>query len=341
MPITISASRLTQGLLTAAVTASLLALSACGANTTQPGSSGNAGGGAGLRNVTIVAPAAPGSGYDQTARAMQQALQDNKLATRIEVKNTEGAGGTIALSQLTQKKGIDELMVGGLALVGATVTNKSPDKLSDVTPVSRMIGEYEVIVVPANSPHNDLKSFLTALKSDPGKLPIAIGNQGGVDHIWGAQLAKAADVQPTDVNFVTFSGGGEALVALLGGKVAAGISGYGEFADQIKAGKLNVLAVSSAKPLEVAPDAPTIVDAGYPDAEFVNWRGVFAAPGLTADQAKQLDDTFKSMNDSEQWKAAREKNGWTDQYLNSAEFKTELANQESEVQTTLQDLGLA
>lgn len=323
--------------MTAVLAASVVVLAGCG----SPGSSGGGSSSSANQRFTIVAPSSPGSGYDQTARAMQQTLKEADLATRVEVKTVDGAGGTIALSQFTQKKGTSELMLGGLALVGATVTNKSPNTLADLTPVARMIGEYEAIVVPADSKFQDLKSLLAALKKDPGSIPVAIGNQGGVDHIWGGKLAETAGVKPTDVNFVTFSGGGEALVALLGGKVAAGISGYAEFADQIEAGKLRVLAVSSAKPLEVAPDAPTIVDAGLPDAEFVNWRGIFAPPGISDKDLKALTDKFADLNKSSGWKKARKTNGWTDEFLDNKEFKKDLAEQQKTTEKTLKDLGLA
>lgn len=319
--------------------AATLALTACGS---EAGSAPEAAGADILsRGVTIDAPSGPGSGYDQTARALEKTLKDEGIANRVEVRNTQGAGGTVALSQFMDKTGTEELMLGGLSLVGATITNSSPDRLGDLTPVSRLIGEYEVIVVPAESPYQSLEDFLTALKEDAGANPIAIGNQGGVDHMWGGTLAQEAGVEPTDVNFVTFSGGGEALIALLGNKVAAGISGYGEFADQIEAGKLRVLAVSSAEPIDVAPDAPTIADAGYPDAVMVNWRGIFAAPGVSDEDRNALSDSFEQLTQSESWKEVLETNGWSDEYLNSDAFTKELAADQSEVEEILTDLGLS
>ena len=322
---------------TAVVLASAMVLAGCGSSESPSGEKDSALSG----GVTFDAPSGPGSGYDQTARALAQSLKDGDFATRVDVKNTEGAGGTIALSQFMQKSGTKDLMIGGLSLVGATITNKAPNKLGDLTPVARLIGEYETIVVPADSSFETLKDLLDALKTDPGKVPIAIGNQGGVDHMWGGTLVKEAGVEPTDANFVTFSGGGEALVALLGGQVAAGISGYAEFADQIEAGKLRVLAVSSDKPLEIAPDAPTITDAGYPDAVLVNWRGVFAPAGIDESDRKALSDVFAELNDSASWKKARETNGWSDEYLDSDAFSSQLEKEQVATEQTLKELGLA
>jgi putative tricarboxylic transport membrane protein len=322
----------------AAAVAAAVVLTGCGPAATNPNAAPSS---SVARDITIDAPSGPGSGYDQTARALEKALKGEKLSDKIEVRNTQGAGGTVALSQFVQKTGTNDLMLGGLSLVGATITNSAPNKLTDLTPVSRLIGEYEVIVVPAESPYKTLKDFLAALKTDPGANPIAIGNQGGVDHMWGGTLVQEAEVKPADVNFVTFSGGGEALVALLGNKVAAGISGYNEFADQVAAGKLRVLAVSSDKPLEVAPDAPTITDAGYPDAVMVNWRGIFAPPGVSDEDRKALSDVFAKLVESESWKETMKTNGWSNEYLDSDAFKASLETEQTKTQEILTTLGLA
>ncbi|MGY0390680.1 Bug family tripartite tricarboxylate transporter substrate binding protein [Nocardioides sp. WG-D5] len=312
------------------------ALTACGtAGTAKPAAGPLA------KGASIVVPSDPGGGYDQTARAMEKVLVDEDLAKRVQVTNIPGAGGTVALSQYVQGSDARDLMVAGKALVGAVLTNKADNKLSEATPIARLIGEYEVVVVPADSGFETLEDFLTALEADPGKNPIAIGNQGGVDHQWGGILAQEVGVKPADVNFVTYDGGAEVTTALLGGRVAAGISGYAEFAEQVEAGKLKVLASSSDTPLEVNPDIPTITDAGYPDAVFVNWRGIFAPPGISESDRKALDEAFKTMNDSEAWAEVRETNGWTDEYLGTDEFEAQLEKDEAEAETQLKELGLA
>ena len=321
-----------------AAVATLAGVTACSSSGGSDG--GGDSGQAEIQRLSIVAPSGPGSGYDQTARAVEQVLTGENMVQRVQVTNTEGAGGTVALADFVTKTDPDELMIGGLSLVGATITNDAPNTLSELTPVARLIGEYDVIVVPAASPYETLQDFFDALAEDPGSNPIAIGNQGGYDHMWGGLLAQDAGLEATDVNFVTFSGGGEALIALLGNQVAAGISGYGEFADSIENGDLRILATASAEPLDVAPDAPTIADAGYPDSALVNWRGVFAPPGISEDDLANLEALFADMVESDAWQEILSTNGWSDEYLDSGEFTSQLEEEQTNTEQLLKDLGL-
>lgn len=333
--------RSTRVTLAAAVTAAtILGIAACSGGSSGAGGSGGADGPSAIRRLSLAAPSGPGSGYDQTARAIEQVLTGDGLVPRVQVTNVEGAGGTVALADFVTKSDPGELMIGGLSLVGATITNDAPNTLGELTPVAQLIGEYDVIVVPASSPYKTLQEFFDALAKDPGANPIAIGNQGGYDHMWGGLLAQNAGLKATDVNFVTYSGGGEALIALLGNQVAAGISGYSEFADSVATGDLRILATASAEPLAAAPDAPTIADAGYPDSAMVNWRGVFAPPGTSGNDLAALERLFADLVKSDAWKKILATNGWSDEYLNSADFATELESVQKKTEQLLKDLGL-
>ena len=220
--------------------------------------------------LKIMAPAAPGGGWDQTARSMQQALTQSGIAKSVQVTNVPGAGGSIGIAQLVKNSKGDgsQLMVMGYVMVGALLTNKSPITLDQTTPIARLTTEYEAIVVPANSPIKNAKELAAAIKADPAKVTWAGGSAGGVDHIAAALFAKAAGADPTKINYIPFSGGGEALAAILGGKVTAGVSGYGEFEGQVKAGKLRVIAVTSPQRIE-GVDAPTLKEQGM-DLEITN-----------------------------------------------------------------------
>ncbi|WP_454747166.1 Bug family tripartite tricarboxylate transporter substrate binding protein [Ciceribacter selenitireducens] len=291
-------------------------------------------------DYTIMAPANPGGGWDQTARSMQTVLQQEGISPAAQVQNVPGAGGTIGLAQFAnQAKGNpNALIVGGYVMVGAILTNKSPVSLKDVTPIARLTGEYEAIVVPAASPIKTMGDLVEALKKDPGSVSWAGGSAGGTDHIAVGLIAKAAGVDPTKINYIAFSGGGEALAAILGSQVTAGISGYGEFESQVKSGTLRLLAVSSAERLANA-DAPTLKESGL-DVVVENWRMVAAAPGLTPEQTAAVSADVEKMVKSASWQEILKTKGWQDTYLAGDAFKAQLEKDVTATEAVLKDIGL-
>lgn len=288
----------------------------------------------------LLAPAAPGGGWDQTARTMQSALQDEKISGSVQVVNVPGAGGTIGLAQfVNQNKGdASQLIVGGYVMVGAILTNKSPVNLTQVTPIARLTGEYEAIVVPAGSDIKTLADLVAKLKADPGSVSWGGGSAGGTDHITAGLFAKAAGVDPTKVNYIAFSGGGEALAAILGSQVTVGISGYGEFAAQIKSGALRIIGISSDKKVD-GIDAPTFKEGGV-DVAIQNWRMVAAAPGITAEQEAAIGADVEKMVKSATWQKALKDKGWADTYLAGPSFKEQLGKDIAATEVILKEIGL-
>jgi putative tricarboxylic transport membrane protein len=291
-------------------------------------------------DYTIMAPAAPGGGWDQTARAMQEAMQAEGISQNVQVVNVPGAGGTIGLAQFANEAKGDptRLIVGGYVMVGAILTNASPVTLDAVTPIARLTGEYEVIVVPTASPLQTIADLVAALKADPGAVSWAGGSAGGADHITAGLFAKAAGVDPTMVNYIAYSGGGEALAAVLGNQVTVGISGYGEFQAQVEAGALRVLGVSSPERIAIV-DAPTFKEGGV-DVSVMNWRMVAAGPELSPEQVTAISADIDKMVQSAAWKATLETKGWIDTYLAGDEFKTQLAAEVDATTAILKEVGL-
>ncbi|WP_313613295.1 tripartite tricarboxylate transporter substrate binding protein [Agrobacterium sp.] len=291
-------------------------------------------------DYTIIAPANPGGGWDQTARSMQTSLQDEGISKSVQVQNVPGAGGTIGLAQFAsqQKGNANALIVGGYVMVGAILTNNAPVTLKDVTPIARLTGEYEAVVVPASSPLQTMGDLIEQLKKDPGSVSWGGGSAGGTDHIAVGLIAKAAGVDPTKINYIAYSGGGEALASILGSQVTAGVSGYGEFESQIKSGTLRLLAVSSAERIE-GVDAPTLKEAGL-DVVVENWRMVAAAPGLSADQEAAINADVEKLVKSKSWQDTLKTKGWQDTYLAGDAFKAQLDKDIEATQTILKDIGL-
>lgn len=293
-----------------------------------------------VSDLKILAPAAPGGGWDQTARSMQQALTQGGIVKSVQVTNVPGAGGTIGIVQFVNSAKGDgnQLMVNGYVMVGAILTNKAPVGLDQTTPIARLTAEYEAIVVPADSPIKTAKDLAAAVKADPAKVTWAGGSAGGVDHIAAALFTKAAGADPTKINYVPFSGGGEALAAILGGKVTAGISGYGEFESQIKTGKLRLVGVTSPNRLPNV-DGPTLKEGGV-DLEIANWRSVVAPPGITDAQKKALIDTVDKMVKSKEWAEILKAKGWDDAYLSGDAFAKFLADEQARTKEILTSVGL-
>lgn len=292
--------------------------------------------------VSIMAPADPGGGWDETARALQDTVRKSRLATGVEVYNVPGAGGTIGLNQLATKRSGDpnQLMVMGLVMVGAIEQNKAPTDLSKVTPIASLTSEPEAIVVPATSKYQTLEQLVDDLKADPATVSFAGGSAGGSDHLLVGLLAKAAGVPGSEVKYVAYSGGGEAKAAILSGSVDAGVSGVSEFADQVKAGKMRTLAVSTGKPVPVGgKTAPTIKDAGY-DVEMTNWRGLVAPPNISAAEREQIVAWVEKLHASPQWRQHLERFGWTDSFRAGSEFDQFVKSETTRVQAIVRDLGL-
>jgi putative tricarboxylic transport membrane protein len=327
----------------AALLGASLALTACG-TTADDGANGGDGGAAAAGPVTglqIIVPNSPGSGYDTTARVAAKAMEDADLARNIEVSNLEGAGGTVGLQRLVNEKGNEDLLLQmGLGVVGATYTNKSEATLQDTTPIARLIEEAEAIVVPAESPYQTLDDLVTAWKADPGAVPVGgASSPGGPDHLTPMLLAQAVGVKPAEVNYVSYDGGGELLAGILGAKVAFGATGVGEVSEQAAAGEVRILAVTSENPVE-GVDAPTLTEEGV-DLVFSNWRGIVAAPDISAERTEELIALVTEMHDSQEWKDALEANGWTDAFLTGEEYSTFLTEESDRVAGVLTELGLA
>lgn len=292
--------------------------------------------------VQLFVPAAPGGGWDQTARTMEQVLRAEKLVGGVQITNVAGAGGAVGLPQfVNQWKGRpNALMVGGMVMVGALIANKGPVKLTQTVPIARLTGELEVLVVPENSPFKTAKDFVAALKADPKKVSVAGGSAGGTDHILFGMIGKALGVAPAQLAYVAYSGGGPALAAILGGHVAAGISGLGEFGEQIKAGKLRALAVSGAERHADAPNLPTLKEQGI-DVELFNWRGVFAPPNTTPEQRGAMIALMEKMAATAAWKDACAKRDWTPMLLTGDAYAKFIAEETTRIEAILKDLGLA
>jgi putative tricarboxylic transport membrane protein len=271
-------------------------------------------------NIKMMIPANPGGGWDTTGRALGKALQESGAAASVSYDNKGGAAGTIGLAQFvnSSKGDPNALMMMGAVMLGGIIAGKPPVNLSQATPLARLISEYQVFVVPAESPLKTMKEVIDQLKKDPGSVKWGGGSRGSTEHIAAAMIAREVGVDPSKINYVAFRGGGEATAAILGGNVTVGGSGYTEFGEYINTKKMRPLAVTAGTRIK-GVDAPTLKELGL-NVEIGNWRGVYGAPGITPAQRNTLVEMIVKATKSKAWAQAIETNGWTPALLTGDAF---------------------
>jgi len=292
-------------------------------------------------NLNIFVPAAPGGGWDGLGRAIEAASKVAGLTNSIQVENVGGAGGMVGLPKfVNEKKGQgNTIMIGGSVMVGAGITNKSPVTIKDVIPIARLTEEAGAIVVPTSGKIKSWNDFTAALKANPKAVSVAGGSAGGTDHQLLGLIIKALGGNAKDAAYVAFQGGGPANAAILGGQVSAGISGYSELEEHINSGKMKIIAVSGNVRIP-GVNAPTIKELGL-NVVAANWRGIFAAPGVSAEQKNKITDYITKLNISEPWKKTLVERKWTNVFLTGDAFQKALNEDIKNTESVLKDLGLA
>jgi putative tricarboxylic transport membrane protein len=291
-------------------------------------------------NIKMMIPANPGGGWDTTGRALGKALQDSGVASSVTYENKGGAAGIIGLAQYANatKGDGNSLMVMGAVMLGGIITGKPPVSLDKVTPIARLTSEYNVFVVPANSPLKTMKDVVDQLKKDPGSVKWGGGSRGSTEHIAAAMLAREVGVDAAKINYVPFRGGGEAVAAILGGNVTVGGSGYSEFQQYIETGKMRPIAVTSGKRLK-GINIPTMIEQGY-NIEIGNWRGVYAPAGLSVAQRKNLTDMVLKATKSKSWAESLEKNNWTSAWMANPAFDDFVDSEFASLRATMVKSGM-
>ena len=290
--------------------------------------------------VKMMIPANPGGGWDSTGRALGKAMQEAGTASSVSFDNKGGAAGAIGLAQFVNASKGDPhaLLVMGAVMLGGIITGKPPVGLDKVTPLARLTSEYNVFVLPANSPFKTMKDVIEQLKKDPGSVKWGGGSRGSTEHIAAAMIAREVGVDPSRINYVAFRGGGEATAAILGGNVTVGGSGYSEFAEYIAAGKMRPIGVTSGQRLK-GVSVPTLKEQGI-NVEIGNWRGVYGAPGITPEQRKALIDALARTFKHKAWQDSMEKNGWTPAWMAGDEFADFVDSEFASMRATMAKSGM-
>lgn len=306
--------------------------------TATVGSIASASGGNDLRSsMTVIAPAAAGGGWDTVAREIQQAQRANGIVNNTQVVNVPGAGGTIALGNLEILEGkANNLMVGGTGQLAATIQYDSATTYADVNPLAVVVEEYDVVVVPGDSPYTSLKELTDAWAKNPGKVPWTGG--GSFDQLVVTEMAISAGVSPKEMIYVSSDGGGESTQALLNGTAAAAASGYPDSIDQIESGRLRALAIVAKDPV-AGVDIPTTVEQGLV-VTLANWRLLVAPGGITDAEKSELESIVRETIATPQWREAIERYNWNENVVTGDELATFLDEEKTRIQGLYKELGL-
>jgi putative tricarboxylic transport membrane protein len=291
--------------------------------------------------LRLFVPAAPGGGWDGTARVIEKVLRETGAVQGVQFEHVPGAGGTVGLPRFVGglRGRRNTLMVSGLTLLTSSIVNRSPVSVAQAVPIARLIGETHVLVVPADSPIRTAADFAAAFRADPRGMTVAGGSAGGTDHILLGMIAEALGIEPAAVSYVAFAGGGPAVTAIIGSQVRAGISNWSEFAQHIESGRMRAIGLSAESRLPDV-DVPTLREGGI-DAVLYNWRGVWAPPAIPEAHRDELAALMEAMATSSAWQREAAQRGWQRLYQPRAAFAAFLEAEARAVEAVLKRLGLA
>jgi putative tricarboxylic transport membrane protein len=294
-----------------------------------------------IESIHFLIPGGAGGGWDGTARGTGEALTKSGIVGKASYENMSGGGGGKAIGYLIENANSnqDTLMVNSTPIVIRSLVGRFPYNFRDLTLIAGTIGDYAAFVVNKDSPFNSFKDLVKAFRSNPRQVAIGGGSvPGGMDHLVAGLAMLAANQDPTRVKYIPYDAGGKAMAALLSGEIKALSTGFSEAVTMANAGEVKIIGVTSAERVDAYKDAPTLKEQGY-DAEFVNWRGFFAAPGLPEDKAEAYRKALADMYSTPEWEAVRARNGWVNIFNPGSEFAGFLENQEREIKDMMIKLG--
>ena len=301
----------------------------------------NAGGHQMMDQVHFLIPGGAGGGWDGTARGTGEALVNSGLVGNATFENMSGGGGGVAIAHLIENAASSDgtLMVNSTPIVIRALTGEISQSFRDLTLIAGTVGDYAALVVTADSPLKSMEDALASYREAPMDFAIGGGSvPGGMDHLVAAIVMQAADEDPTAFNYIGYDAGGEAMAGLLSGEIDALSTGFSEAVALAEQGEVRILGVTAPDRVPAYADAPTFVEQGI-DAQFVNWRGFFAAPGMAQEKVEAYQAMLAAMMETPEWEEVRGRMGLVNIYRPGAEFQSFLEAQEQQIGDLMRELG--
>lgn len=294
-----------------------------------------------MDSVHFLIPGGAGGGWDGTARGTGEALMNAGLVGNATYENMSGGGGGVAIANLIENAESSEgtLMVNSTPIVIRALTGEISQSFRDLTLVAGTVGDYAALVVTADSPITSMEDALAMYREAP--LDFAIGGgsvPGGMDHLVAAIVMQGAGEDPTAFNYIGYDAGGEAMAGLLSGEIDALSTGFSEAVALAEQGEIRILGVTAPERVPAYDAAPTFAEQGI-DAQFVNWRGFFAAPGLPEEKLTAYQELLAAMMETPEWEEVRGRMGLVNIFRPGSEFSDFLEAQEKQIGDLMRELG--
>lgn len=292
-------------------------------------------------HVHIIVPGGAGGGWDTTARGVGEALTRSGIVNNVSYENISGGGGSRAIAHLieTAVRQSDSLMITSTPIIIRSLKKIFPQSYRDLTPISTVVADYGAFVVRADSPYKTWQDVIDDAKKRPRKVNVAGGSaKGSMDHVVAALAYKKSGLDPKSLKYIPYNAGAKALVGLLSGETQVLSTGLSEVLALAQQGEVRILASTAPERVEAASNVPTMKELNI-DMVFVNWRGFFAAPGLSQEKINEFNQLLEQMYQRDEWKSIRTSRGWNDLYVKSQKFQVFLQQQEIELGILLNELG--
>jgi putative tricarboxylic transport membrane protein len=294
-----------------------------------------------LDEVHFLIPAGPGGGWDGTARGIGEALRKSGLVERVSYENLSGGGGGRAIARLieTADRQKNTLLISSTPIVVRSLQGIFPQSFRDLRVIGSVIADYTAVLVRADSPHANFDSLAASYRQDPRSVKVAGGSvRGSTDHFVVAKAMQLAGGNPRSIVYVAYDGGGKAMAGLLTGECDALSTGLSEAIEMHRAGEVRILAITAPQRLTELPNVPTLIETGLP-LTFANWRGFFAAPGLSDHRYELMINTVEAVVETSEFEEIRSRNGWSRLQLSDQAFYDYLERQEQEIGELMRQLG--
>ena len=293
--------------------------------------------------VHFLIPGGAGGGWDTTARGVGEALSRSGLVSVASYENLSGGNGGRAIAHLIETAGrqSDTLMISSSPIILRSLREIFPQSYRDLTPVASVIVDYGAFVVKNDSPYRTWQDVIDDFIKNPRRVNVAGGSsRGSMDHVVAALAFKKSGADPRKLKYIPYNAGGHAMVGLLSGETQLLSTGLSEAIALAEQGEVRILAMTAPERVPRIPAVPTLMEQGVP-AEFSNWRGFFAAPGLTMGKRREFEELLKNLYATREWQSIRQSRGWTDFFIAGDAFVAFLADQEHELASLIAELGLA